>query len=138
MDWAPAMGYGAIRGLLVEAVVTSGRILAWNAACHNVLDDAGAQRPSLLKYIDPWPDVVAAVTRLLLGMTAGWLFHTQITGTYAAVAVGCSAPALLRQLRTTQLPGGEQQTGTPEPPAGAHALERPSDGRPASREEVAS
>jgi hypothetical protein len=56
------------------------------------------QLPPLGKYIDAPSDALAALTRLSLGASAGWIFSPQLTGAFAAVAVGASAPALLRQL----------------------------------------
>lgn len=85
-------------GAIVEAVVFYGRISTWQAMRHRVLAKGKGRLPPLRRYIDLPSDLLAAVTRLLLGAGAGWLFHSQITGVYAAVAVGASAPALLRQL----------------------------------------
>ena len=98
MQVAVAVGYGAAGGSLVEAVVFYGRIAAWQAARHMSMERNESRLPPLRRYVDPPADLAAASTRLLLGAGAGWLFHMQITGIYAAIAVGASAPALLRQL----------------------------------------
>lgn len=104
MDWLLAMTYGAIGGAVVEAVVSSDRVLAWNAARHQALAHTPATPvPALTAYLDPLSDVAAGVTRILLGAVAGWLFHSQVTGAYAAIAVGCSAPTVLRQLGSARL-----------------------------------
>ncbi|MFE6056460.1 hypothetical protein ACFQ6N_37425, partial [Kitasatospora sp. NPDC056446] len=63
---------------------------------------------------------ILTVSRLLLGALAGWLLHSEITGLYAAVAAGASAPALLRQvgsLRTVQevVQGVSPDTGERNP-----------------------
>lgn len=107
MDWLVAMSYGALGGAVVEVVVSSDRVLAWNAARHEALTQprlaAPGTRPALSAYLDPLSDVAAGVTRILLGAVAGLLFHSQVTGAYAAIAVGCSAPTVLRQLGSARL-----------------------------------
>lgn len=104
MDWLLAMTYGAIGGAVVEAVVSSDRILAWNAARHQALAHRPATAvPAVTAYLDPLSDVAAGLTRILLGAVAGALFHSQVTGAYAAIAVGCSAPTVLRQLGSARL-----------------------------------
>lgn len=104
MDWLLAMTYGAIGGAVVEAVVSSDRVLAWNAARHQALAHTPATPvPTLTAYLDPISDVAAGVTRIMLGAVAGWLFHAQVTGAYAAIAVGCAAPTVLRQLGSARL-----------------------------------
>ncbi|MER5449538.1 hypothetical protein ABT065_28530 [Streptomyces sp. NPDC002764] len=107
MEWTTSITYGALGGLVVEIVVLYGRIAAWQTARHRAL--AGNKRrkqlPRLDKYVDPPSDALAAVTRLGLGAVAGWIFSPQLTGALATVAVGATAPALLRQLgsaRTVQ------------------------------------
>ncbi|MFF4909798.1 hypothetical protein ACFY2T_33630 [Streptomyces sp. NPDC001260] len=116
--------YGALGGLVVEIVVLYGRIAAWQTARHRAL--ARNRRPQRLprldKYIDPPSDVLAAVTRLGLGGMAGWIFSPQLTGSLATVAVGATAPALLRQLgsaRTVQSVFGAAFAGTEPAEAGA-------------------
>jgi len=100
MQWTTSITYGALGGLVVEIVVFYGRIAAWQAARHRALskNETRDQLPPLGKYIDAPSDVLAALTRLSLGASAGWIFSPQLTGAFAAVAVGASAPALLRQL----------------------------------------
>lgn len=113
MDWLLAMTYGALGGAVVEAVVSSDRVLAWNAARRQAPAQASATPaasaapaapvPALTAYLDPLSDVAAGITRILLGAAAGWLFHTQVTGAYAAIAVGCAVPTVLRQLGSARL-----------------------------------
>ncbi|WP_284433015.1 hypothetical protein [Streptomyces sp. TUS-ST3] len=100
MPWTTSIACGGLGGLVVEIVVFYGRIATWQAARHRALakDRRRDQLPSLGKYIDAPSDALAAVTRLTLGAGAGWIFSPQLTGVFAAVAVGASAPALLRQL----------------------------------------
>ncbi|WP_329276824.1 hypothetical protein [Streptomyces sp. NBC_01451] len=100
MDWTTSITYGALGGLVVEVVVLYGRIATWQAARHRALsrNKARGELPGLDKYVDVPSDALAALTRLSLGAGAGWIFAPQLTGGLAAVAVGASAPALLRQL----------------------------------------
>ncbi|MGA5824014.1 hypothetical protein ACPC54_39980 [Kitasatospora sp. NPDC094028] len=100
MDWAQAAGYGAVGGALVELVIANGRLLAWQAARHKARDEKRRRLPPLRHYIDPTADLAAGLSRVALGALTGWLLHSQVTGLYAAVAAGASAPALIRQLGT--------------------------------------
>lgn len=99
MDWSMSITYGALGGLVVEVVVFYGRIATWQAARHRALtsNKRRKQLPRLNKYVDPASDALAALTRVSLGAGAGLLFAPQLTGALATVAVGASAPALLRQ-----------------------------------------
>jgi hypothetical protein len=97
VNWAFAAMYGALGGGVIEAVVFYGRLSAWQSARHRALARNSRHLPRIQKYIDPLSDTLAALTRLGLGAIAGALFHWQITGAYAAIAVGASAPALLLQ-----------------------------------------
>ncbi|MEW2621367.1 hypothetical protein [Streptomyces sp. NPDC048106] len=97
LTWVQATACGAGGGLIVEAVVTFGRLHAWQQARHTARS-AGRRLPRLGKFIDPLADPLAALFRLALGGAAAWLLHDEITGVYAAVTVGASAPALLAQL----------------------------------------
>ncbi|MFD5036312.1 hypothetical protein ACFWMX_22155 [Streptomyces sp. NPDC058378] len=89
--------YGAGGGLVVEAVVTFGRLHAWQQARH-ASRVAGDVLPKLGAYIDPPADSLAALFRVVLGCAAGWLLHGELGGMLAAVAVGASAPAVLAQM----------------------------------------
>ncbi|MFE6155561.1 hypothetical protein [Streptomyces sp. NPDC057889] len=122
VDWIHGAAYGAVGGALIEALVFNGRVLAWQAARRRARDARRRRLPRLRAYVDPPADLAAAVSRLLLGALAGWLLHSQITGLYAAVAAGASAPALLRQLgslRTVQevVQGGSAGAGERNPDA---------------------
>ena len=128
MEWTGSITYGALGGFVVEIVVFYGRIAAWQTARHSALarHKQREQLPRLDKYVDPPSDVLAAFTRLSLGAGAGLIFSPQLTGALATVAVGASAPALLRQLgnaRTLQAVIGGTPSG-PEPAgAGAETVE---------------
>ncbi|MEY9934625.1 hypothetical protein ABH926_009293 [Catenulispora sp. GP43] len=136
VDWLLAMGYGAIGGAVVEAVVSSDRVLAWNAARHQALTRQPATAgPALSAYVDPLSDVAAGLTRVLLGAVAGLLFHSQVTGAYAAIAVGCSAPTVLRQLGSARLGAAFEIVGGSASDAGhelavEHAMAHPVESAP--------
>lgn len=97
MDWQAATGFGAAGGAVVEVIVLFGNLTTWQAA-RSAARRRNRALPSLARFVDLPADLAVAVTRLLLGALAGLLFHDQVTGTMAAIAVGASAPALLRQL----------------------------------------
>lgn len=97
LTWAEGVAYGAGGGVIVEAVVTYGRLNAWQQARHTARAAAVAL-PPIGTVIDPLADSLAALLRLVLGGAAGWLLHDQVSGVFAAVAVGASAPALLAQI----------------------------------------
>lgn len=97
LSWAEGALYGAGGGLVVEAVVTFGRLHAWQQARH-AARVATEALPQLGTYIDPPADSLAALFRIVLGGAAGWLLHGELAGVFAAVAVGASAPAVLAQM----------------------------------------
>ncbi|WP_406636437.1 hypothetical protein [Amycolatopsis sp. WGS_07] len=104
LSWYAAMGCGAIGGLVVEAVVFWGRLQAWRETRLQTLA-TDKPKPTLREFLDPAPDLAVAVTRALLGAVMGALLHSQLTGVYAAVAVGAAAPSLLTQISSrTNLP----------------------------------
>ncbi|MEO3858530.1 hypothetical protein [Acrocarpospora sp. B8E8] len=100
MNWPLAVVFGALGGALVELINTWGNLTAWQSARREALRSRKRSLPSIGLYIDPLPDALVALTRVLLGGLAGFLFHSQVTGIVAAVAVGAAGPALLRQLGT--------------------------------------
>ena len=57
-------------------------------------------------------DSLVFLTRLALGAVAGFIFRGQVDGATAAVAVGASAPALLKQLGALHYPGEQTDEGT--------------------------
>jgi len=130
MEWSMSITYGALGGLVVEIVVFYGRIATWQAARHRALsrNRRRDKLPRFDKYIDPPSDALAALTRVSLGAGAGWLFSGQLTGALATVAVGASAPALLRQFgsaRTLQaaIAGTQPEPAAPAATAGEEVLE---------------
>ncbi|WP_345261208.1 hypothetical protein [Streptomyces hundungensis] len=80
-------------------------------------------------FVDSLADSLSALFRVLLGGAAGWLLHTQVTGVYAAVTVGASAPALLAQAgraatpaEALRAPGGADSAVLPPDSAGQAGL----------------
>ncbi|WP_329611752.1 hypothetical protein [Kitasatospora herbaricolor] len=121
LTWAEAGACGAAGGLIVEAVVTFGRLHAWQQARH-AARAAGDQLPRMAEFVDPLADSLAALFRVLLGCVAAWALHDQIIGVYAAVVVGASAPALLAQIGRAATPAdalrppGEEASGAASAP----------------------
>jgi hypothetical protein len=95
---------GALGGCVIEAIAFYGNVSAWQAERRELLARPQPDRPlpTLRARIDLPADSLVFLTRLALGAIAGALFHSQIIGMTAAVAVGASAPGLLRQLGTTR------------------------------------
>jgi len=110
LSWAEGALYGAGGGLVVEAVVTFGRLHAWQQARHAARVAAEAL-PHLGTYIDPPADSLAALFRIVLGGVAGWLLHGELAGVFAAVAVGASAPAVLAQMGSATTVADALQAG---------------------------
>ncbi|MGW0883142.1 hypothetical protein [Streptomyces sp. NPDC002671] len=139
LTWFEATVCGAGGGLIVEAVVTFGRLHAWQQARHAAR--AAADRlPPIGEFVDPLADSLAALFRVALGGAAAWLLHAEVTGVYAAVTVGASAPALLAQLGSATTVAGALRGGDGGEPSGSTS---PADspGSPESlpaREETAS
>jgi hypothetical protein len=100
MDWLTAAWLGGAGGALVEAIALHGYLTNWQEARRRGRHDKDAELPTLDQFIDIPADTLVAITRLVLGAAAGLVFHTQINGVAAAVAVGAAAPALLQQLGT--------------------------------------
>ncbi|MEU1184248.1 hypothetical protein ABZ464_42890 [Streptomyces sp. NPDC005820] len=110
---------GALRGLL--DVYT--RFLDWQSARRSHRRSPAGQPdelPRFREYFDPVADPVAAVVHSAMGAGAAVLFGTtgQVSGAYAAVVVGISAPVILTQLGRVQSVSdavtGASQNG-PEP-----------------------
>lgn len=105
LSLSAAMGYGAVGGLVTQALHFWQQVQAWQQARHG-LAAQNKPLPRLASFVDPPPDALAAVTRAGLGCIAGWLLHAEVSGMYAALIVGASAPALLAGLgKATTLPG---------------------------------
>jgi hypothetical protein len=125
LTWAEAALCGAGGGLIVEAVVTFGRLHAWQQARH-VARATAKPLPPIGTFIDPPADSLAALFRVVLGGAAGWLLHGELAGVFAAVAVGASAPAVLAQVArsttaTEALRAGPVADPSPGGPTGVAA-----------------
>jgi hypothetical protein len=100
-----------------------------------VTENRGRALPSIGAFIDPPAGSLAALFRVALGGAAGWLLHTDISGMYAAVMVGASAPALLAQVGRAATPAEaiRARPGDDEPGRTA-SLPRTADVSPVSDE----
>jgi hypothetical protein len=102
LDWVTAAAFGAAGGVVIEAISMWENLTRWQEARRKARATHHRPLPKLTGYIDPLADTLVALTRLVLGAAAGGLLHVQITGSIAAIAVGTSAPAILRQLGTAR------------------------------------
>ena len=115
MQWLTACALGVGGGAITEIVQVWGALVTWSQARRSAPLPARRNRrrlPRVTDYVDWQVHALLLVTRCVLGAAAGLLFHTQVTGWFAAIAVGASAPALLGQLGRAQVarvgnPGGD-------------------------------
>lgn len=136
LTWIEVTACAAGGGLIVEAVVTFGRLHAWQRARHAMRAMDGPI-PGIGAFVDPLADSLTALFRVVLGAAAGWLLHGEVTGVYAAVTVGASAPALLAQVgRAATAADALRSRGDGEPGGSAPPV-RPPDFHP-DHEETAS
>lgn len=105
MDWLVVTVLGACGGAVVQLVDLAVSAREWQKARHEALAERRVPMPRLAAYVDVPADSLVFLTRLALGAVAGFIFHGQVDGATAAVAVGASAPALLRQLGALHNPG---------------------------------
>lgn len=131
MDVATLLLLGAAGGSLRAFVDFYNHTMEWRAArrTHRQLApvDQPAEAPAFRDFIDPVPDLVAAIFHTALGAGAAAMFGStgQIDGAYAAIAVGISAPALLTQLGQLQSVG-DAVAGLPPPRESLTAAPAPS------------
>jgi len=114
MGWLSITVLGACGGAVVQALVFTGNVQEWQYARRKARERRRRQLPRLTQFVDLPADTAVFATRLALGALAGFLFHSQVTGATAAVAVGASAPALLRQLGTLQSAAGKGHDDEPD------------------------
>jgi hypothetical protein len=130
VDWLTATLLGSSGGAIVEFISMWGYLTAWQKDRHDARDNK-RPLPTITTYIDPLADGMVALTRLCMGGVAGLLFHGQVTGTMAAIAVGASAPALLRQIGTARgmrdLQAGQAEEIAGNPSLDVTRLSRKSD-----------
>jgi hypothetical protein len=119
LSLSAAIVYGAVGGLITEAIVMLRWLESWRQARHEAVMHR-KRRPVLTNFIDPVADPAVALTRAGLGAVVGWLLHDQLTGVYAALTVGASAPAVLAALGRAVTPAGalagRQHGGLARPP----------------------
>ncbi|MFF1439262.1 hypothetical protein [Streptomyces sp. NPDC058295] len=118
---------GAAGGVLRGLLDVYARFLDWQSdrRAHRQLSSGQENEPPRFQqYFDPVGDPVAAVVHSGLGAAAAVLFGTtgQISGAYAAIVVGISAPVILTQLGRVQSVSDALTAGGPPPdmvPGGA-------------------
>jgi hypothetical protein len=98
MDGLVVAALGACGGAIVQLIDLAVSAKEWQKARHEALVKRASPMPKLAVYVDAPADSLVFLTRLALGAVAGFVFHGQVDGATAAVAVGASAPALLKQL----------------------------------------
>ncbi len=107
MDTALLLALGAAGGSLRGFIDAYNQTMEWQSARRELRKRSAGQvqeLPGFRDFFDLVPDLCAAAFHTALGAGAAALFGLtgQITGPYAAVAVGMSAPALLTQLGRVQ------------------------------------
>jgi len=115
VDLLTAMLLGASGGMLVLLIFWHGCVSRWREARSQSRERQEPEALPLSKFIDPWADVLAGVTQVVLGAAAGAVFHQQVIGVAAAIAVGAAAPALLQQLGNSRTISEAVQGGAEEP-----------------------
>lgn len=100
MNWWQFGIFGAAGGLSVELLAVFRGCAEWQAARRTASGRLRAKPPALRVYFDATAHLCLAVLRSAIGAGAALLFGTsgQISGAYAAVALGVCAPAVLAQL----------------------------------------
>ncbi|MEV8434749.1 hypothetical protein [Streptomyces chartreusis] len=130
MDVPTLFLLGAVGGVLRGVVDLYVQFANWRSArgAHQREQHSEHVRPRLTQYFDPAVDLAAAGVHSVMGAGMAVLFGTtgQISGPYAAIVVGASAPVLLTQLARIQsvsqaLGGGPAAAGTADPSAGEGA-----------------
>ena len=103
---------GAAGGSLRGLVDVYNQTMAWQEARREhrravAQEEETGEPPRFREYFDLIPDSVAAVVHMGLGAACAVLFGLsgQISGVYAALVVGVSAPTLLTQLGRIQTVG---------------------------------
>lgn len=110
-----AMLLGASGGVLVLLIFWHSCISRWREARRQSRERQEPDAPPLSRFVDPWADVLAGLTQVVLGAAAGAVFHQQVIGVAAAIAVGAAAPALLQQLGNSRTIREAVQGGGGEP-----------------------
>nr|WSX54191.1 hypothetical protein OG409_37955 [Streptomyces sp. NBC_00974] len=131
MDIPTLILLGTAGGLLRGVLDLYTRFVSWQAdrRVHRQSTAEGVAQgalPQFGAYFDPAVDIVAAALHSVLGAGAAVLFGTtgQISGEYAALVVGMSAPILLTQLSRIQTVN-EALMGDRQPAGAAEAVTEP-------------
>jgi hypothetical protein len=134
--WQAAACSGAGGGLIVSAVAFFTDVLAWQEERHKCRRARVPDLPGITQFMDPSADLLALFTRILLGSTAGYVFHDEVIGNTAAIAVGAAAPALLTQFGKRPFPDliPETQTKPPGDAKNDRSAEQPMPGEKQSDE----
>jgi hypothetical protein len=98
MHWQLVLVLGACGGAVLQVVTFSSKVQEWQRARQRALAARRRSLPRLRTFVDPPAFTLVALTRVVLGAIAAGAFQSEVRGPYAAIAVGASAPALLRQL----------------------------------------
>jgi hypothetical protein len=93
--WLAAACYGAGGGFIVSAVAFCADIFAWQDECHRRRRKRITPSSRLAEFVSPKADTIVLFTRIGAGGIAGYVFHGEVVGGIAAIAVGAAAPALL-------------------------------------------
>lgn len=98
--------FGAIGGAAVSLKTLLQDLTAWRVARSNKRLGKDARR--FRNFVDPGPDFLVLLTRMVMGALACYLLQDEIKGHFASIAVGASGPAVLGQLwRSRELPEKE-------------------------------
>jgi hypothetical protein len=131
MMWWHFALLGAIGGAIVEALEIFRCFTMWQHARRNSDGTLRRTLPKVRRYVDIPAHAFMLPARAALGGGAAVLFGMtgQVTGVYGAVAFGCAAPVLLRQLgsipqieKAVNRPSGARK---PQPGHGASSAVTP-------------
>jgi hypothetical protein len=97
MDLGEAALFGAVGGALVSAAFTYTDLIAWQKL--RLEARRAHKRPiSVGHFFDPIVNILVLITRIAFGAVAGLIFHAQVTGASAAIAIGVAAPLVVAQI----------------------------------------
>jgi hypothetical protein len=97
VDLGEAAFLGAAGGALVSAAFLYTDLISWQKL-RSKARRAHKSPISIAGYFDPAVDSLVLITRATLGAIAGLIFHTQVTGISAAIAIGAAAPLVVAQI----------------------------------------
>ncbi|WP_427919789.1 hypothetical protein [Streptomyces sp. cg40] len=122
MGWWQFALLGAGGGLSVELLAVFRGCTQWQAARRTATGRRRTKPPALRQYLDTSAHACLAVLRAAIGATMAALFGVsgQISGAYAAVALGVCAPAVLATLGAVPQIAGFVN-GTPSAVVGGNA-----------------